>query len=68
MAARRGAMKPLSGKLSAVRAGRVRTSVGERDRTLFVVESQELLQGQKRGIAAALIKAKVELRKLEALC
>ena len=68
MAARRGAMKPLSGKLSAVRAARVRTSVGELDRTLVVVESQELLQGQKRGIAAALIKAKVELRKLEALC
>jgi transposase len=42
--------------------------VGELDRTLVVVESQELLQGQKRGIAAALIKAKVELRKLEALC
>ena len=67
MAAQRGAMKPLSGKLSEVRAARVRTSVGELDRTLVVVESQELLQGQNRGIAAALIKAKVELRKLEAL-
>src|ERR1017187_10395083 len=30
-----------------------------------VVESQELLRGQKRGIAVALRKAKVELRKLE---
>jgi transposase len=66
MAAQRGAMKPLSGKLSEVRAARVRTRVGELDRTLVVVESQELLQGQKRGVAAALIKAKVELRKLQA--
>jgi len=67
MAAQRGAMKPLSGKLSEVRAARVRTTVGELDRTLVVVESQELLEGQKRGIAAALRKAKVEFRKLEAL-
>ena len=67
MAARRGAMKPLSGKLSEVRAARMRTKVGELDRTLVVVESQELLQGQKRGIAVALRKAKVELRKLERL-
>src|ERR1019366_6219097 len=35
------------------------------DRTLVVVESQELLRGQKRGIAVALRKAKVELGKLE---
>ena len=34
-------------------------------RTLVVVESQELLRGQKRGIAVALRKAKVELGKLE---
>jgi len=67
MAAQRGAMKPLSGKLSEVRAARMRTTVGELDRTLVVVESQELLEGQKRGVAAALRKAKVELRKLEAL-
>ncbi len=67
MAAQRGAMKPLSGKLSEVRAARVRTAVGELDRTLVVVESQELLAGQKRGIAAALRKAKIELAKLEAL-
>ena len=68
MAAQRGAMKPLSGKsLSEVRAARVRTAVGELDRTLVVVESQELLAGQKRGIAAALRKAKVELGKLQAL-
>src|SRR5881392_2583629 len=45
MAAQRGAMKPLSGKLSDVRAARVRTTVGELDRTLVVVESQELLAG-----------------------
>jgi transposase len=67
MAAQRGAMKRLSGKLSAVRAARVRTTVGELDRTLVVVESEELLEGQKRGIAVALRKAKVELRKLERL-
>ena len=66
-AARRGAMKPLSGKLKDVRAARMRTKVGDLDRTLVVVESQELLQGQKRGIAVALRKAKVELRKLERL-
>lgn len=64
MAARRGAMKSLSGKLSQVRAARVRTSVGKLDRTLVVVESEELLAGQKRGIAVALRKAKVELKKL----
>ena len=33
--------------------------------TLMVVEIQELLRGQKRGIAVALLKAKAELRKLE---
>jgi hypothetical protein len=65
MAARRGAMKPLSGKLGDVRAARMRTTVGELDRTLVVVESQELLAGQKRGIAAALRKAKEELRTLQ---
>src|ERR1700687_2259345 len=64
-AARRGAMKSLGGKLKGVRAARLRTQVGELDRTLVVVESQELLRGQKRGIAVALRKAKKELRKLE---
>ncbi len=64
-AARRGAMKRLGGKLGEVRAARLRTQVGNLDRTLVVVESQELLRGQKRGIAAALAKAKEELRKLE---
>ena len=67
MAARRGAMKHLSGKLSEVRAARIRTAVGALDRTLVVVESEELLAGQKRGIAVALRKAKVELAKLERL-
>jgi transposase len=67
MAARRRAMKRLSGKLSHVRAARIRTAVGALDRTLVVVESEELLEGQKRGIADALRKAKVELRKLERL-
>ena len=67
MAAQRGQMKPLSGKLAQTRAARMRTQVGELDRTLVVVESQELLLGQKRGIAAALVKAKAQLRKLEGL-
>src|SRR6266508_4389103 len=67
MAARRGAMKPLPGKLREVRAARMRVKVGTLDRTLVVVESQELLQGQKRGIAVALRKAKAEFRKLEHL-
>jgi transposase len=67
MAAGHGAMKRLSGKLAAVRAARMRTMVGTLDRTLVVVESEELLAGQKRGIAVALRKAKVELRKLERL-
>lgn len=63
-AARRGAMKRLAGKLSEVRAARLRTKVGDLDRTLVVVESQELLRGQKRGIAVALRKARQELNKL----
>lgn len=67
MAAKRGAMKPLTGKLARVRAARVQAKVGNLDRTLVVVESQELLEGQKRGIAVALRKAKVELSKLERL-
>ncbi len=67
MAARRGAMKQLSGKLSQVRAARMRIAVGKLDRTLVVVESEELLEGQKRGIAVALRKAKDELGKLERL-
>lgn len=64
-AARRGAMKPVGGKLGDVRAARLRARVGELDRTLVVVESQELLRGQKRGIAVALRKAREELRKLQ---
>ena len=63
----RGAMQPLSGKLSHVRAARMRTKVAEMDRTLVVVESEELLKGQKRGIVVALRKAKNELRKFERL-
>lgn len=66
-AATRGAMKALAGKLRGVHAARLRTSVGALDRTLVVVESDELLEGQKRGIAAALRNAKGELMKLERL-
>jgi hypothetical protein len=64
-AARRGAMKPVGGKLGDVRAARLRAEGGNLNRTLVVVESQELLRGQKRGIAVALRKAREELRKLE---
>jgi hypothetical protein len=64
-AARRGAVKKVGGKLGDVQAARLRTRVGELDRTLVVVESQELLRGPKRGIAAALRKAQGELRQLE---
>lgn len=67
MAAQRGAMKSLTGKLSEVRAARARIQVGTLDRTLVVIESQELLAGQKRGISVALRKAKEELAKLERL-
>ena len=68
-AARRGVMKSLGGKLGEVRAARLRLPVGDAglDRTLLVVESPELQRGQKRGIAVALRKAKVELVKLERL-
>ena len=65
-AARRGAMDRLGGDLGDVRAARLRTKVGnDLDRTLVVVESEELLRGQKRGIAVALRKARAELSKLE---
>jgi hypothetical protein len=64
-AAERGRMKLLRGALQGVRAARLAARVGELDRTLVVVESQELLRGQKRGIAVALRKAKAELRTLE---
>jgi len=66
-AARRGAMKKLSGDLGDVRAARTRAAVGDLDRTLVVVESEELREGQKRGIAVALVKATAELEKLARL-
>jgi len=66
-AAGRGAMKKLSGKYAGVRAARTRSTFGELDRTLVVVESEELLEGQKRGIAARLAKAKEELKTLDRL-
>jgi len=64
-ASKRGAMHPLKGRYQDVRAARFRTQVGELDRTLLVVESQELLAGQKRGIAVALGKARKELAALQ---
>ncbi len=64
-AAQRGSMRALSGTLSEVRVARLNTKVGELNRTLLVVESKTLLDGQKRGIAVALTKAQRELGKLE---
>lgn len=66
-AAQRGAMKALGGKLRHVRVARLRTQVGHLDRTLLVIESKELLAGQKRGVAARLAKAKEELQALARL-
>lgn len=69
-AAGRGAMKKLSGNLGDVRAARTRIVFGDDDdldRTLVVVESKELLEGQKRGIAVALQKATAEMERLERL-
>ena len=64
-AAKPGMMKKMTGKLTGVRAARLRTNVGELDRTLVVVESPELLEGQKRGIEQALLKARTELETLQ---
>ena len=69
-AAQRGAMKALSGSLKDVRAFRKHVQFTTKDnmtleRTLVVYESQQLLDGQKRGIAAALKKAQLELKALE---
>jgi transposase len=66
-AAKPGAMKRLTGKLTDVRAARTRAPVNDMDRTLIVVESKELLEGQKRGVAARLVKALAELEKLKRL-
>ena len=64
-AAGRGRMQPLRGALRDVRAARMEARVGALERTLVIIESQELLRGQKRGIAVALRQAKAELRTLE---
>lgn len=64
-AAKPRAMKRLTGKLTDVRAARTRATVNEMDRTLIIVESKELLEGQKRGIAARLVQALAELEKLQ---
>lgn len=58
-------MKSLRAPRGHVRAARLRTKVGKLDRTLVVVESEELREGQKRGIAARLKKAREELAVLE---
>lgn len=66
-ASNKGVMRRLSGQYKDVRAARIRGKVGELDRTLVVVESPQLLEGQKRGIAARLGKAKQELQTLQGL-
>lgn len=58
-------MKKLGGRLGDVRSARLRCAVGNLNRTLVVVESKTSLEGQKRGIAAALSKAEKALKKLE---
>ena len=68
-AAKPRAMRRLKGKYKDVRAARFKSTIGKEkllERTLVVIESQELLAGQKRGIAAALTKARTELTKLDA--
>lgn len=64
-AAKPKVMKKLGGDLGDMRAARIRTKVGDLDRTLLVVESPELLKGQKRGIEQTLSKARDELDKLK---
>lgn len=65
LASGRGAMKALKGKLNDVRAARFPNQmVGQISRTLVVIESENLLAGQKRGISVALRKAKSELELL----
>lgn len=60
MAAGRGAMKPLPGKLSEVRAARMRTKVGELDRTLVVGSdaSARRMMEELAEIKVTLVKAK----------
>ena len=61
-AAKPRAMRPLGGKLANTKACRLENrDVGELKRTLVVVQSQKLLEGQLRGIAKALEKATKEL-------
>ena len=64
-AAKHGRMKRLTGSLKHVRAARMTAEVGDLTRTLVVVESKELLRGQKRGIAVALRKARAGLKQLD---
>lgn len=64
-AAKPGNMQKMKGRLDGFRAARLCTRVGELERTLVVVKSPELLEGQKRGIEQALLKARPELEKLQ---
>ena len=66
LAAAVGRLEPLSGKLHKVGAWRTRTQVDGLDRTLVVVDSAELLEGQLRGLSVATKKARKELRKIAA--
>ena len=59
-----GQLTPLPGKLAHVGAFRTRAKIGDSDRTLVVIESPELLEGQVRGMLVAEQKAKRELNRL----
>ena len=59
-----GNLRPLRGKLCDIGAWRTRIKIGEQERTLVVVESPELLEGQLRGLRAATRTARRHLRKI----
>ena len=65
LAAAVGHLRRLPGKLHDIKAHRSRYAPDAEDRTLVVIESPELLAGQLRGMKAALLKARKELRRIQ---
>lgn len=59
-----GNLRPLPGKLRDISAWRVRVTTETLDRTLVVVESPELLEGQLRGLRRATRLSLRDLRKI----
>jgi transposase len=59
-----GQLTSLPGKLAHIGAFRTRVKIGDSDRTLVVIESPELLEGQLRGMSVAEQKAIRELNRL----